>query len=78
MLSMNRLGTPAAGILAGPLLALALITIPVSPAMAAIACFSDSCATSCSPGAPVAISTLVAAASFPSGADTPIAFVDPG
>jgi hypothetical protein len=32
----------------------------------------------CSPGAPVAISTLIPPAQFPAGATTPIAFVDPG
>lgn len=48
-----------------------------APARAATSCFSDSCATTCTPAAPVGISTLVPATEFPAGADTPIAFVDP-
>nr|HRC84266.1 PQQ-dependent sugar dehydrogenase [Thermoanaerobaculia bacterium] len=40
-------------------------------------CFNFSCATSCSPGAPAAISTLIDSNQFPAGATTPIAFVDP-
>ncbi len=37
-----------------------------------------SCSTSCTPGAPAAISTLISPAAFPAGANTPTAFVDPG
>ena len=46
-------------------------------AWAATACASVSCAISCSPTAPVAISTLVPSSEFPAVAPTPIAFVDP-
>lgn len=49
----------------------------VPAAWGATACFNLSCATSCSPGAPVAISTLIALGDFPAGATTPVAFVDP-
>jgi glucose/arabinose dehydrogenase len=45
-------------------------------AWGATSCFSDSCATACSP-LPVEISTLVQSSAFPAGATTPIAFVDP-
>ncbi|MCB1037082.1 MAG: hypothetical protein KDD47_24860, partial [Acidobacteria bacterium] len=47
------------------------------PAHAATSCFNVSCAMSCTPGAPVQISTLVPSSEFPAGAGTPIAFVDP-
>jgi Glucose / Sorbosone dehydrogenase len=50
----------------------------VPAAWSATTCFDVSCAISCSPGAPVAISTLIAPADFPAGANTPVAFVDPG
>lgn len=46
-------------------------------ARAATSCFTDSCSMSCSPGAPVGISTIIEPSDFPSGADTPIKFVDP-
>ena len=57
-------------------LVLALGTIP-TPSQAATECVNVSCATSCTPGAPVQISTLVPSSEFPAGADTPIAFLDP-
>jgi hypothetical protein len=46
-------------------------------AHSATSCFNESCAASCSPGPPVGISTIVAPGDFPTGADTPVAFVDP-
>jgi hypothetical protein len=49
----------------------------VGPARGATLCTEVSCSTVCTPGAPVAISTLVASADFPAGHTTPIAFVDP-
>ena len=58
------------------------ISLGVATALAATAawgattCFSDSCATGCSP-LPVEISTLLQGSAFPSGANTPISFVDP-
>ena len=66
-----------------PLLIVAALAVvagcTLSPsARGATSCYDFSCATSCSPGAPVAISTLVAPGQFPAGATTPIAFVDPG
>lgn len=67
-----RPGAPAIGALA---LAAALASIPA--AEAETACYNVSCATSCTPGSPVGISTLLAAGDFPAGATTPIAFVDP-
>lgn len=48
-----------------------------STALAATSCGTDSCAAQCDPTPPVAISTLVPASEFPSGATTPIAFIDP-
>jgi glucose/arabinose dehydrogenase len=53
-----------------------LALVPAA-ARAATSCTTFSCATVCSPGAPVAISTLVPASEFPAGHTTPIAFVDP-
>lgn len=47
-------------------------------AVADTACYDVSCAQSCTPGAPVEISTLIPPSEFPAGATTPIAFVDPG
>ena len=47
------------------------------PAMAATSCFNVSCATTCTPTAPVGISTLITPADFPAGATTPVAFLDP-
>jgi glucose/arabinose dehydrogenase len=53
-------------------------TLALGPwARAETSCYNDMCG-SCSPAPPVEISTLVAADDFPVGADTPIAFVDPG
>jgi glucose/arabinose dehydrogenase len=49
----------------------------VAAAHGATSCFNVSCSMSCSPGSPVGISTIVAPGDFPSGASTPIAFVDP-
>jgi hypothetical protein len=49
----------------------------VRSAEAATSCFNVSCATTCTPAAPVGIATLVSPADFPAGATTPIAFVDP-
>jgi len=49
-----------------------------APSSAATACKNESCATTCTPGAPVGISTIIAAGAFPAGNNTPIAFVDPG
>ena len=51
-----------------------LVIVPV--AGAETSCYEDSCAMSCTPDAPVAISTLIPASAFPNEADTPIAFVD--
>lgn len=48
-----------------------------APGRAATACYDVSCATSCSPDPPVEISTVVEPSDFPSGATTPVAFVDP-
>jgi glucose/arabinose dehydrogenase len=64
-------------VLAVALAAAAAATLAPS-AQAATSCLNESCATSCSPGAPVAISTLVPASELPPGGTTPIAFVDPG
>jgi glucose/arabinose dehydrogenase len=47
------------------------------PALAATSCFNFSCASTCTPPAPVGISTLIAPADFPAGATTPVAFLDP-
>jgi len=47
-------------------------------ARGATTCKSQSCATSCAPGPPAAISTLIDTSAFPPQAITPIAFVDPG
>jgi glucose/arabinose dehydrogenase len=47
-------------------------------ARGATACVEVSCATVCTPGAPVVISTLVESTDFPAGANRPVAFVDPG
>ena len=63
----------------GAVLALALmVTFPAAPAFGATSCIDVSCATSCTPGAPVGITTLVSPGDFPPGNGTPIAFVDPG
>lgn len=56
-------------------LVMAFVTTPT--AWGATSCFSESCAMSCSPGAPVAIDTLVSPGDFPPEGNTPIAFVDP-
>ena len=53
-----------------------LSALTATAAWGATACFSESCATGCSP-LPVEISTLVPAGAFPVEATTPIAFVDP-
>ncbi len=53
----------------------ALSAVPA--ARGATDCFSDSCGGSCSPGLPVAISTLIPSGEFPAGATTPIEFLDP-
>lgn len=45
---------------------------------AATSCYNVSCATSCTPEPPVAISTLIASGDFPAHANNPTAFVDPG
>ncbi len=68
-------------LLAAPAAAAAVFALALALAPAAgadTACYEVSCATSCTPGAPVEISTLVPASEFPVGAETPIAFVDPG
>ncbi len=65
-------------ILATPLLATALFLSAARPATAATQCFNVSCGESCTPGPPVEISTLIGPDDFPAGADTPIAFIDPG
>jgi glucose/arabinose dehydrogenase len=59
-------------------LAAAAVSALASPARGATSCFNVSCATSCSPGAPVAISTLIPSNQFPAGATIPIVFADPG
>ncbi|MEM7051990.1 MAG: PQQ-dependent sugar dehydrogenase [Acidobacteriota bacterium] len=51
---------------------------PIAPSEGATSCYDESCATTCTPPAPVAISTLVAPSDFPAGAQLPVAFVDPG
>src|SRR6187397_1128202 len=56
---------------AGFVLAAAAATLVASPARGATACKNVSCATSCSPSAPVAISTLIDAGDFPVGGTTP-------
>ena len=65
----------------GPSLAAALAVVAsftVAPqARGATTCSNFSCATTCTPGSPVGITTLVAPADFPAGATTPIAFLDP-
>lgn len=48
-----------------------------APTDAATSCFSESCGTTCTPGLPVGVSTVVSPGDFPPGATTPIAFVDP-
>ena len=58
-------------------LVLIVMAAAATPLRAATSCYDFSCAASCSPAAPVAISTLIAAGQFPTGATTPIAFVDP-
>jgi hypothetical protein len=58
-------------------LAAAAATLVASPAEGATTCKNVSCATSCSPSPPVAISTLIDAGDFPVGGTTPIAFVNP-
>ncbi len=58
-------------------MALAAFALGAPAAWAVTTCVNVSCATTCTPGAPVAISTLVPASEFPAGATTPIAFVDP-
>ncbi len=49
----------------------------VAPLAAISTCQNGSC-TACAPTIPGAVSTYIADTSFPAGADTPIAFVDPG
>ena len=56
-------------------LAFAALTVPA--AHAATSCKTAACSGTCTPGAPVGISTIIAAASFPAGMTTPISFVDP-
>lgn len=58
--------------------ALAAAATLAPPARGATSCFNVSCATSCSPAAPVAISTLIPAHQFPADATIPIVFADPG
>ena len=59
-------------------LIIAFVATAIAPrADAATSCFSDSCAGSCTPAAPVEISTLVPSSEFPPEASTPIGFVDP-
>ncbi|MEZ5330824.1 MAG: PQQ-dependent sugar dehydrogenase [Thermoanaerobaculia bacterium] len=48
-----------------------------APAHGATSCFNVSCGTTCTPGAPVGITNIVGPSDFPSGANTPISFVDP-
>ena len=48
-----------------------------TPSAADTGCYSESCSTTCSPDAPVEISTLISSGSFPAGATTPIDLVDP-
>ncbi len=69
----GRRGLVLVGIRLGALAALAATT----PAWGATACYSASCTSGCSPTPPVETSTLVPASALPSGANTPIAFVDP-
>lgn len=52
-----------------------LACVAAAPARPATSCYNVSCATSCTPPAPAAVSTLISG--FPAGQDTPIAFVDP-
>ncbi len=61
-------------------LGLAMLTLAsaMAPAHAATSCVEVSCGITCTPDLPVEIETLVPAGAFPGGADTPIAFVDPG
>jgi glucose/arabinose dehydrogenase len=58
-----------------------LVTLALSMAMpaahGATTCFNQSCATICTPPAPVGIDTLIADNEFPATAPTPIVFVDP-
>ncbi len=58
-------------------LSIAAVLLAVPAAQGATSCFNESCSVSCSPDAPVQISTLIGPADFPPQADTPIVFVDP-
>jgi len=69
------LSLPSLSVLAQSVLVLSVLS--TTGAHAATSCFEASCATSCSPTLPVAISTLVGPGDFPPEADTPLAFVDP-
>ncbi len=57
-------------------MALAFLLWP-TPVEGATQCVDVSCGMACNPGAPVEISTLIAANDLPNEADTPTAFVDP-
>jgi len=57
------------------LVAVVFFALP-RPTTAATTCKSG-CTGTCTPGAPVAISTLIPSTAFPAGQGTPIAFVDP-
>lgn len=68
---------PAASALAATGLALVCVALAAAPAGAATSCFDVSCGLSCTPPAPIGISTLISPGDFPATGDTPIAFVDP-
>jgi hypothetical protein len=69
---------PSSGYLRLATAVLALLAASSPAARGATDCFDESCAASCSPGFPVAISTLVETADFPVDAERPVGFVDPG
>jgi glucose/arabinose dehydrogenase len=68
--SLRRIATGGAALAAAA-------SFMARPAAGATSCFNTSCATTCTPPAPVGIATLIGPADFPAGATTPIAFVDP-
>lgn len=69
---------PVCSSLLAAALVAAVATLGAAAARGATSCKSLSCATSCAPGPPAGISTLIDTTAFPPEANTPIAFVDPG
>ena len=76
MRASRRTTSSPIGWLGWAVLPLQLLLVQAA-AVAETACYDVSCGMSCSPQAPVGLSTLIAPGDFPAGSNTPIALVDP-